>query len=149
MKHRLALLVLVTLLVPTPRTVRADEGMWLFEKLPVERIRRSTGVQLTDAWIEHVRKASLRFGSGGSGAFVGPNGLAITNHHIIDGDAGSPVVNIEARFVGVIFDGHRYSASWGSVYDNDRGRAVSVDARAIAAALRNVYGAEFLVEQLK
>lgn len=85
MKHLPALLLILLLLAPAPAPVRADEGMWLFENLPVERIRRSTGVRLTDEWLEHVRKASLRFEVGGSGSFVGPNGLAITNHHIVDG----------------------------------------------------------------
>ncbi len=72
----------------------------------------------------------------------------VSDHHIIGGNSGSPVVDARARFVGVIFDGNRGSASWGSVYEGERGRAISVDARAIALALRDVYDAGWLLDEL-
>ena len=37
---------------------------------------------LTDAWLERAQKASVRFNNGGSGGFVSPDGLIVTNHHI-------------------------------------------------------------------
>jgi len=37
---------------------------------------------LTGAWLEHAQKASVRFNNGGSGGFVSPDGLIVTNHSI-------------------------------------------------------------------
>ncbi|GAB4551085.1 MAG: S46 family peptidase [Phycisphaerales bacterium] len=86
MKQLITILsAIACLVVLAPSPSRADEGMWLFEKPPVDQMRRSLGFRPTAEWLEHVRKASLRFDVGGSGSFVGPNGLAITNHHVIDG----------------------------------------------------------------
>ena len=62
--------------------VRADEGMWLFNQPPQERLRQRYQFDLTDAWLEHLQKASIRFNSGGSGSFVSEDGLLISNHHV-------------------------------------------------------------------
>jgi hypothetical protein len=61
---------------------RADEGMWLYSAPPREQIKKKYGVDLTDAWLEHLMKSSVRFNSGGSGSFVSADGLVITNHHV-------------------------------------------------------------------
>ena len=61
---------------------RADEGMWLLNQLPRELLKKKYDFDLTDAWRDRAMKASIRFNNGGSGSFVSPNGLAITNHHI-------------------------------------------------------------------
>ncbi len=66
----------------TARTARADEGMWLYSAPPREALKAKYGFDLTDAWLEHVMKSSVRFNSGGSGSFVSANGLVITNHHV-------------------------------------------------------------------
>lgn len=60
----------------------SDEGMWLLNDPPRERLKQKYNFDLTDAWLEHARLASVRFNNGGSGSFVSPNGLLITNHHI-------------------------------------------------------------------
>ncbi|MFO0866807.1 MAG: S46 family peptidase [Gemmataceae bacterium] len=60
----------------------ADEGMWLPNKPPRELLKSKYQFDLTDAWMEKVQKASIRFNNGGSGSFVSPEGLVVTNHHI-------------------------------------------------------------------
>jgi hypothetical protein len=60
----------------------ADEGMWTFNQLPVDRIEKNYGFRPTHEWVEHVMKSSLRMGAGGSGSFVSADGLILTNHHV-------------------------------------------------------------------
>ncbi len=63
-------------------TARADEGMWLFNQPPREWLRTRHQFDPTDAWLERLQKASVRFNSGGSGSFVSEDGLLISNHHV-------------------------------------------------------------------
>ena len=65
-----------------PVASRADEGMWLYSAPPREQVKAKYGFDLTDAWLQHLMKASVRFNSGGSGSFVSADGLVITNHHV-------------------------------------------------------------------
>ena len=60
----------------------ADEGMWLFNFPPTAQVRANYGFQLTPQWLDHVRLSSVRFNNGGSGSFVSPDGLTMTNHHV-------------------------------------------------------------------
>src|SRR5437870_1636549 len=62
----------------------ADEGMWPFNNLPRAEIKRKYGFEITDEWLRKVQLASVRFNSGGSGSFVSPNGLVLTNYHIVE-----------------------------------------------------------------
>ncbi len=62
--------------------LRADEGLWLFNQPPRDRIQKAYGLDLTDAFLRHLQLASVRFNNGGSGSFVSPDGLLFTNHHI-------------------------------------------------------------------
>jgi hypothetical protein len=73
-------------LAATGPTVRADEGMWLYSAPPREQLKAKYGFELTDAWLEHLMKSSVRFNSGGSGSFVSADGLVITNHHVASDD---------------------------------------------------------------
>ena len=60
---------------------RAHEGMWLFNNLPVEHLKKKHGFEPTEKWLVNLQKASIRFNSGGSGSFVSPDGLCSTNPH--------------------------------------------------------------------
>lgn len=53
-------------------TARADEGWWLFSDPPRSLLKERYQFELTDAWLDQVRLASLRFVGGGSGSFVSP-----------------------------------------------------------------------------
>ena len=63
-------------------SAKADEGMWLFNALPIEYLKSKYGFEPTDEWAEHVMKSSVRFNVGGSASFVSSNGLVLTNHHV-------------------------------------------------------------------
>ncbi len=85
MRLRLALLAAALASLAGPAlTALADEGLWTFDHPPVARIQQRYGVAPTPQWLEHVRRACVNFG-GGSGAFVSPDGLVITNHHVAMG----------------------------------------------------------------
>jgi hypothetical protein len=61
---------------------RADEGMWLYNAAPKDKIKAKYGFELTPAWLDHIRLSSVRFNNGGSGSFVSADGLTFTNHHV-------------------------------------------------------------------
>ena len=62
--------------------VDGDEGMWLFNDLPVDHLKRQHGFEPTEDWARHVMLSSVRFNSGGSASFVSSSGLVLTNHHV-------------------------------------------------------------------
>ena len=45
--------------------VSADEGLWLFSQPPREAIKQRYGVDLSDAWLEHLQKSAVRIGHTG------------------------------------------------------------------------------------
>src|SRR5437868_14761491 len=59
-----------------------DEGIWLFNNPPLKQFKEKYQFEPTPQWLDHLQKSSVRFNSGGSGSFVSPNGLCITNHHV-------------------------------------------------------------------
>ena len=60
----------------------AEEGMWTFDNLPVQQLQQKYGFTPTQQWLDHVRLSSVRLNDGGSGSFVSPHGLLLTNHHV-------------------------------------------------------------------
>ena len=67
---------------------------------------------------------------------------------IIGGNSGSPVVNKDLEVVGLIFDGNIQSLIADYAYTDAQGRSVSVHSNAIREALRYIYDAESLADQL-
>src|SRR5207302_10069166 len=61
---------------------RADEGMWLYNAFPKDKVKAKYGFKPSQAWLDHIRLGSVRFNNGGSGSFVSPDGLTFTNHHV-------------------------------------------------------------------
>src|SRR5215471_1844859 len=61
---------------------RADEGMWTFDNPPVKQLQEKYHFTPTQQWLDHVRLSSVRLNDGGSGSFVSPHGLLLTNHHV-------------------------------------------------------------------
>lgn len=73
-------LLTLGLLVSGP--ARSDDGMWLFNDPPRELLRSRHEFEITDDWLLHLQQSSVRFMSGGSGAFVSEDGLVMSNHHV-------------------------------------------------------------------
>src|ERR1700742_1963703 len=59
----------------------ADDGMWLFNAFPKDKVQAKYGFAPDQARLDHVRLSSLRAPSGSS-SFVSADGLIFTNHHI-------------------------------------------------------------------
>ncbi|HEY3625525.1 MAG TPA: S46 family peptidase [Terracidiphilus sp.] len=64
---------------------RAEEGLWTFDNPPVKLLQEKYGFTPTRAWLDHLRLSSVRLNDGGSGSFVSPDGLLLTNHHVARG----------------------------------------------------------------
>ena len=75
-------LIIITSVFGLAIKASADEGMWLFSASPLKQLKEKYQFVPTPQWLEHLQKASVRFNSGGSGSFVSPTGLCITNHHV-------------------------------------------------------------------
>ncbi|HWT65332.1 MAG TPA: S46 family peptidase [Terracidiphilus sp.] len=84
-KFRPLILLSTALLVGAASTLPAEEGMWTFDNLPLKQLAEKYNFHPTQAWLDHVRLSSVRLNDGGSGSFVSPNGLLLTNHHVARG----------------------------------------------------------------
>ena len=60
----------------------ADEGMWPVNQFPKEAVKKRYGFDVTDGFLDHIQRSSVRFNNGGSGSIISPQGLLFTNHHV-------------------------------------------------------------------
>jgi hypothetical protein len=72
----------------------------------------------------------------------------VSDHDIIGGSSGSPVIDRRGELVGVVFDGNLWMLPGRFAYSPEKSRAISVDARAILEALDVIYKADALVREL-
>jgi hypothetical protein len=63
----------------------AEEGMWTFDNPPARQLKDKYNFVPDKDWLDHVRLSSVRLNDGGSGSFVSPHGLLLTNHHVARG----------------------------------------------------------------
>jgi Peptidase S46 len=64
---------------------RADEGMWTFDNPPSKQLKEKYDFTPAQSWLDHLRLSCVRLNDGGSGSFVSPHGLLLTNHHVARG----------------------------------------------------------------
>jgi Peptidase S46 len=100
MLYRAVLLGFFTTLL-APSLALAREGMWTYDTPPMAQLKDRYGFTPTQEWLDHLRLASVRYGSGGSGSFVSANGLSMTNHHV----ALSCVQKISTETKNYVMDG--------------------------------------------
>ncbi|HEY3841019.1 MAG TPA: S46 family peptidase, partial [Bryobacteraceae bacterium] len=89
------------LLLLSATAVCADDGMWLFNQFPADIVKQKHEIDITPGFLDHLRLATVKM-PGGSGAFVSPGGLILTNWHVIS--ACVPNVESGASFYAATKD---------------------------------------------
>jgi hypothetical protein len=84
-KFRFVAYLPVALLVAVGPAIHAEEGMWTFDNPPLKQLAAKYNFHPSQAWLDHLRLSSVRLNDGGSGSFVSPDGLLLTNHHVARG----------------------------------------------------------------
>ncbi|HOH07982.1 MAG TPA: S46 family peptidase, partial [bacterium] len=100
--NRIIRTTLAMVLLLSAALATADEGMWTFDNPPTKQLQEKYNFTPTKEWLDHVRLSSVRFMDGGSGSFVSPNGLVMTNHHVAMGQL-QKMSTAEQNFVATGF----------------------------------------------
>lgn len=74
------MLPLMATMLATLPALRADEGMWTFDNLPLKLLKDKYNFTPSQEWLDHVRLSAITMG-GCSASFVSADGLMLTNHH--------------------------------------------------------------------
>ena len=80
-------IVVLMLAAVAATPARADEGMWTFDNFPADAVKQALGVEITPAWLDHVRLSTVRL-TNCTASFVSPDGLLLTNHHCVESCLG-------------------------------------------------------------
>ncbi len=89
LRKSITIALLIVSLAFSPMASLADEGMWMpdsLDKLPLAQLKKR-GFELKPEDVYSLTKPSLKdaivqISAGGTGSFVSPDGLILTNHHI-------------------------------------------------------------------
>jgi hypothetical protein len=74
----------LTVILVAAWVVFADEGMWTFDNVPLTALKERYDFAPSQAWLDRLQLSTVKF-NGGTGSFVSPNGLILTNHHVARG----------------------------------------------------------------
>jgi len=72
-----------------------------------------------------------------------------TSNDIIGGNSGSPLIDVDGKIVGLMFDGNMHSIAGRYRFNPDNNRAIAVHPAIIREALDKVYGATQLLRELQ
>jgi hypothetical protein len=102
-----------------------------------ERATGSSPFKIPAGWIKVKEKLDMRT----------PFCIA-TNNDIVGGNSGSPLIDVDGRIVGLMFDGNIHSIAGRYWFDAANNRAIAVHPAIIREALDKVYGARSLLAEL-
>lgn len=80
-----AAILAVAAIFSGPPATLADEGMWTFDNPPLRQWKERYGFEPSPEWLDHARLSTVRLSEGaggGTGCFVSPDGLVMTNQHV-------------------------------------------------------------------
>jgi hypothetical protein len=72
-----------------------------------------------------------------------------TSNDIIGGNSGSPLIDVDGKIVGLMFDGNIHSIAGRYWFNPENNRAIAVHPAIIREALEKVYGAKELLTELR